>query len=127
MSNQNIRVLVAEDDLEIAALLRTTLEDAGYQINLVHDGEAALAAAIDDKPDLIVLDVMMPQMNGWEVCKSLRARGDFGDVGILMLTAIGPNLNEMTAPLYGADDHLDKPFQIPELLARLEKLASAQR
>ena len=80
MSNQNIRVLVAEDDLEIAALLRTTLEDAGYQTNVVHDGEAALAAAIDDKPDLIVLDVMMPQMNGWEVCKSLRARGDFGDV-----------------------------------------------
>ena len=122
MSNATTRLLVAEDDLEIAALLRATLEGAGYNITLVHDGEAALASAVEDKPDAIILDVMMPQMNGWEVCKSLRARGDFGDVGILMLTAIGPNLNEMTAPLYGADDHLDKPFSIDELLQRVEKL-----
>ena len=122
MSNATTRLLVAEDDLEIAALLRATLEGAGYNITLVHDGEAALASAVEDKPDAIILDVMLPQMNGWEVCKSLRARGDFGDVGILMLTAIGPNLNEMTAPLYGADDHLDKPFSIDELLQRVEKL-----
>ena len=122
MTDTKARLLVAEDDLDIAALLRSTLEGAGYSITLVHDGEAALAAAIEDKPDAVILDVMMPQMNGWEVCKNLRARGDFGDVGILMLTAIGPNLNEMTAPLYGADDHLDKPFDIDELLQRVERL-----
>ena len=71
----------------------------------------------------------MPQMNGWEVCRALRARVEFTNVGILMLTAIGPNLNEMTAPLYGADDHLDKPFVISELLARLKALSAeiAQR
>lgn len=126
MSNDNTRLLVAEDDLEIAALLRTTLEGAGYTITLVHDGEAALASAIDNKPDAIILDVMMPQMNGWEVCKGLRARSEFADVGILMLTAIGPNLNEMTAPLYGADDHLDKPFDIDELLGRVAKLVAGR-
>ena len=116
------KVLIAEDDLEIADMLRTTLATEGYQVTLTHDGEEALQSALADKPDVVILDVMMPQMNGWEVCKSLRARGDFGDVGILMLTAIGPNLNEMTAPLYGADDHLDKPFSIDELLQRVEKL-----
>ena len=121
--HSELKVLVAEDDLEIGDMLRATLSGAGYDVTLVHDGEEALRAALSQKPDLIVLDVMMPQMNGWEVCKNLRARPEFGDVGILMLTAIGPNLNEMTAPLYGADDHLDKPFLIDELLERLATLA----
>ena len=122
--NSEVRVLVAEDDLEIAALLRTTIEGAGFQLTMVHDGESALNQAIELHPDVIVLDVMMPQMNGWEVCKSLRARADFASTGILMLTTIGPNLNEMTAPLYGADDHLDKPFDIDELLGRIGRLAN---
>ncbi len=125
--DNGIHVLVAEDDLEIAGLLRKTLTAAGYRIALSYDGEEALRSALGHKPDLVVLDVMMPQMNGWEVCKTLRARRDFDDVGILMLTAIGPNLNEMTAPLYGADDHLDKPFLIEELLDRLEGLAKRFR
>ena len=123
MSNDRIRVLAAEDDLEIAGLLRATIESAGYDVTIVHDGESALRKAIELHPRVIVLDVMMPNMNGWEVCKALRARSDFADVGILMLTAIGPNLNEMTAPLYGADDHLDKPFDIEELLGRIARLA----
>ena len=119
-----LNLLVAEDDLEIADMLRTTLSGHGYPVRLVHDGQDALETAVAERPDLIILDVMMPEMNGWEVCKALRARPEFGDVGILMLTAIGPNLNEMTAPLYGADDHLDKPFIIEELLERIDALAA---
>jgi DNA-binding response OmpR family regulator len=122
--DNGIHVLVAEDDLEISGILRKALTSAGYRIAMTYDGEEALRAALAHKPDLVVLDVMMPQMNGWEVCKAMRARPEFQDVGILMLTAIGPNLNEMTAPLYGADDHLDKPFLIDELLERLERLAT---
>ena len=118
------KVLIAEDDLEIADMLRTTLATEGYQVTLTHDGEEALKSALADKPDVVILDVMMPHMNGWEVCKNLRSQADFNDVGILMLTAIGPNLNEMTAPLYGADDHLDKPFLIEDLLSRVSALAS---
>lgn len=118
-----IHVLVAEDDLDIADVLRKTLAGAGYRVTVTCDGEEALAAALANKPDLVVLDVMMPAVNGWEVCKTLRARRDFDGVGILMLTAIGPNLNEMTAPLYGADDHLDKPFMVDELLEKLAHLA----
>ncbi len=121
------KILVAEDDLEIADMLRMTLMGAGYDVTLVHDGEEALREAIASPPELVILDVMMPQMNGWEVCRALRARPEFEDVGILMLTAIGPNLNEMTAPLYGADDHLDKPFVITELLSRLASLLEAVR
>jgi DNA-binding response OmpR family regulator len=115
-------ILVADDDLEIADLLRSALDGAGYRVTLVHDGQAALVAAGREKPDAVVLDVMMPEKNGWEVARELRSDADFNDVGILMLTAIGPNLNEMTAPLYGADDHLDKPFVISELLERLGAL-----
>lgn len=125
--DNGIAVLVAEDDLEIADLLRTTLEHAGYRVTLTYDGEEALRAAAEAKPDLVVLDVMMPQLNGWEVCKALRADDRFADVGILMLTAIGPNLNEMTAPLYGADDHLDKPFLTEELLEKLADLTAARK
>jgi DNA-binding response OmpR family regulator len=121
--DNGISVLIAEDDLEIAALVRKALTQAGYRTTLATDGEEALRSALADRPDLVVLDVMMPQMNGWEVCKALRARPDFDGTGILMLTAIGPNLNEMTAPLYGADDHLDKPFLIDELLERLRQLS----
>ncbi len=123
LKDNGIHVLVAEDDLEIASVLRRALTQAGYRIALTYDGEEALRSALSQKPDLVILDVMMPNVNGWEVCKNLRARPDFNDVGILMLTAIGPNLNEMTAPLYGADDHLDKPFDIAELIERLQALA----
>lgn len=121
--DNGIHMLIAEDDLEIAGMLRKALTAEGYRITLAYDGEEALRAALAHKPDLVILDVMMPQMNGWEVCKALRARPEFADVGILMLTAIGPNLNEMTAPLYGADDFLDKPFLIEDLLGKLRHLA----
>jgi two-component system OmpR family response regulator/two-component system alkaline phosphatase synthesis response regulator PhoP len=70
----------------------------------------------------MVLDVMMPKLNGWEVCKYVRSKEAFNDVGIVMLTAIGPRLNELTSPLYGADEHLDKPFDLDELEALIEKV-----
>lgn len=126
-ADNGINVLVAEDDFEIADVLRRAIGGAGYRVTVTCDGEEALAAAMANRPDLVVLDVMMPAVNGWEVCKSLRANKDFAEVGILMLTAIGPNLNEMTAPLYGADDHLDKPFMVDELLDKLASLARRYR
>jgi len=125
--SNGLSVLVAEDDYEIADMLRKTLAQAGYTVTVACDGEEALAAAMANRPDLVVLDVMMPAINGWEVCKALRARPEFAEVGILMLTAIGPNLNEMTAPLYGADDFLDKPFLVEDLLDKLAKLPVVAR
>ena len=84
------------------------------------DGEEALRVARREKPDLIVLDVMMPGMSGWEVCRAVREDENLADTGVLMLTGIGERLNEMTSPLYGADDFLDKPFDLEDLEAKLE-------
>ena len=79
------------------------------------DGEEALKVARREKPDLIVLDVMMPGMSGWEVCRAVREDDSLSHTGVVMLTGIGERLNEMTSPLYGADEFLDKPFELGDL------------
>ena len=82
---------------------------------------------LDKRPDLVLLDVMMPNLSGWEVAKYLRERPEFDGIGIIMVTAIGETVNEMTSPLYGADDHINKPFQFAELTFKVRKLLSAKR
>jgi two-component system response regulator MprA len=112
-------VLVVEDDRRIAAFLDRALVRAGYHVQLVADGPAALAAAAEAPPDVVVLDVMLPGLNGLEVARRLRADGG---VPILMLTArdgVGDRVQGLDA---GADDYLVKPFALEELLARLRAL-----
>jgi DNA-binding response OmpR family regulator len=108
-------VLVADDDPEILSLLSIRLKKAGYQVVEASDGEQTLAKVREHYPDLVVLDVMMPGKNGWEVAKELRNDDRFKKVGIVMLTAIGEKINEMTSPLYGADEFVDKPFEFADL------------
>jgi DNA-binding response OmpR family regulator len=108
-------VLVADDDPEILSLLSIRLKKAGYQVVEASDGEQTLAKVREHYPDLVVLDVMMPGKNGWEVAKELRNDDRFKRVGIVMLTAIGEKINEMTSPLYGADEFVDKPFEFADL------------
>jgi DNA-binding response OmpR family regulator len=91
------------------------------------DGEEALVVARAEKPDLLVLDVMMPRKNGWEVCKELRSDPAMKDIGILVLTAIGEKMNEMTSPLYGADDYIDKPFEFADLGRRVAKILADKK
>jgi two-component system response regulator MprA len=113
------RVLVVEDDRRIAAFLDRALVRAGYRVDLASDGTAALAAAAEAPPDVVVLDVMLPGLDGLEVARRLRA--DSG-VPILMLTArdgVGDRVQGLDA---GADDYLAKPFALEELLARLRAL-----
>src|SRR5688572_8216038 len=97
-------ILVADDDPEILSLVGRRLSAVGYKVLEAQDGEETLLIARAEKPDLVVLDVMMPRKNGWEVCKELRADPATKGIGILVLTAIGETMNEMTSPLYGADD-----------------------
>ena len=86
------------------------------------DGEQALEAIIQHQPDLVILDVMMPTLSGWELCKYIRGKAELEHIKVLMLTAIGRTVNEMTSPLYGADAHMDKPFDIQEVLETVRTL-----
>jgi len=120
-------VLIADDDPEIRTLLTIRLKKAGFEVFDAADGEQTLAAVREHKPDLVVLDVMMPGKNGWEVAKELRRDDDLKHIGIVMLTAIGERINEMTSPLYGADDYVDKPFEFADLEAKLRAVLATKR
>jgi CheY-like chemotaxis protein len=108
-------ILVVDDDPEIVTLLSTRLGKRGYKISTASDGTQALAIVKRDKPDLVLLDVMMPGKSGWEVARMLKQDPVTQDVKIVMVTAIGEKTNEITAPIYGADAHIDKPFEFDKL------------
>jgi DNA-binding response OmpR family regulator len=112
------RILVAEDEANMAMGLRDNLEFEGHQVIVAEDGEAALEAATRESPDLILLDLMMPRMDGLEVCRRVREAGHA--VPILMLTAKGQEIDVVRGLEAGADDYVTKPFSIRELLARVK-------
>jgi DNA-binding response OmpR family regulator len=116
------KILVADDDLEILALVARHLSALPAEVVEASDGEEALRLAQREKPDLVVLDVMMPGMSGWEVCRAIREDEAMSGTGIIMLTGIGERLNEMTSPLYGADGFLDKPFELEQLSAKVREI-----
>ena len=113
-------ILVAEDQADIRDLIALNLRQAGYQVTAVADGAQALAQQAELARDLLVLDLMMPGVDGLEVCKALRGRG--GAVPILMLTAKSTELDRVLGLELGADDYLTKPFSMAELLARVKAL-----
>ena len=113
-------ILVAEDQTDIRDLLVMNLRSAGYEVSAVGDGEQALARQLATPADLLVLDLMMPRMDGLEVCKALRAKGSAAP--ILMLTAKSTELDRVLGLELGADDYLTKPFSLAELLARVKAL-----
>jgi DNA-binding response OmpR family regulator len=113
-------ILVAEDQADIRDLIALNLRHAGYDVTPVADGRAALASQSDHSSDLLILDLMMPGMDGLEVCKALRAKGRA--MPILMLTAKSTELDRVLGLELGADDYLTKPFSMAELLARVKAL-----
>ena len=115
----NIKILIVEDEADMLKGLRDNFEYEGYQVVAVKDGEEGLRRASSDKPDLVILDVMLPKMSGLEMCKRLRARSR---VPILMLTARGQEVDKVAGLELGADDYVTKPFSIRELLARVKAL-----
>ncbi|HEX7452416.1 MAG TPA: response regulator, partial [Polyangiaceae bacterium] len=108
-------VLVADDEPSMVAMLSSHLRSKGYTVLEASDGDQALELAHEHLPNLVLLDVMMPGMSGWEVCRKIREAVSLAHTGVIMLTGIGENLNEMTSPLYGADAYLDKPFEFSDL------------
>jgi two-component system, OmpR family, response regulator MprA len=115
-----VRILVVDDDRAVRESLRRSLAFNGYSVDLAQDGQEALEMITSDRPDALVLDVMMPRMDGLQVCRHLRSTGD--DLPILVLTA-RDSVSERVAGLdAGADDYLPKPFALEELLARMRAL-----
>ncbi len=120
-------VLIADDDIEIRRILARALDKLDCEVIQAADGEEALTLVIQEHPDVLVLDVMMPTLSGWEICKYVRGKSEYADIRVLMLTAIGRTVNEMTSPLYGADAHLDKPFDVHEVVSTVQSLLDATR
>jgi DNA-binding response OmpR family regulator len=112
------RVLVVEDDEAMAVALRDGFAYEGYEVTVARDGEEGLALAREQPPDLMILDVMLPRMNGLEVCKLLRSEGS--ELPVIMLTARGQEIDKVLGLKLGADDYVTKPFSFMELMARVE-------
>ncbi|MEX0800250.1 MAG: response regulator transcription factor [Dehalococcoidia bacterium] len=113
-------LLVVEDERRLAQVVRKVLEEEGHTVDVAHDGEEGLAMAMDASHDVVVLDVMLPGMDGFEVCRSLRANRV--DTPVLLLTALDSVDDRVRGLDSGADDYLPKPFAFQELLARLRAL-----
>ena len=111
------KMLVADDDLNICELLRLYLEKEGFEVVMAHDGEEAVARFESEKPSLILLDIMMPKLDGWQVCRQIRQKSD---CPIIMLTAKGETCDKVLGLELGADDYVVKPFDTKEIVARIK-------
>ena len=119
-AHRRAKILVVEDEPAMVAGLRDNFEFEGYEVITARDGIEGLERALDESPDLVVLDVMMPRMSGLEVCKQLRAKR--ASLPIIMLTARGQEVDKVVGLELGADDYVTKPFSIRELLARVKSV-----
>ena len=113
------RILVIDDDPAISELVAVNLEMAGYEVDQAEDGIKGQALALQIMPDLIVLDLMLPRVDGFTVCQRLRRDDRTGNIPVVMLTALGQTQDKVEGFNAGADDYLTKPFEVEELLARV--------
>ena len=113
----NNKVLVVDDEKNICELLRLYLEKEGFEVIIAHDGEKAVAVAKEQSPALVLLDIMMPNMDGWDTCREIRS---FSNIPIIMLTAKGETFDKVLGLELGADDYIVKPFDTKEVIARIK-------
>lgn len=111
------KILVADDDKNICELIRLYLEKEGYTVVLAHDGEMAVEKFNAETPDLILLDIMMPRLDGWQVCREIRKKAN---TPIIMITAKGETFDKVLGLELGADDYVVKPFDTKEIVARIK-------
>ena len=117
-NKKKARVLIVEDDSSLLFGLKKNLQFEGYEVLTAADGEAGLGLAVDERPDLIILDVMLPRMNGFEVCEVLRSNKV--ETPVIFLTAKALESDKVTGLTLGGDDYMTKPFSVAELLARIQ-------
>ena len=120
----NEKILVVDDDQNICELLRLYLEKEGYAVKLVNDGVSAVNAFKQENPDLMILDIMLPKLDGWQVCREIRK---FSDKPIIMLTAKGEVFDKVLGLELGADDYMTKPFDTKEMVARIKAVLRRDR
>ena len=113
-------VLVVDDEPNIVMSLEFLMEQAGFEVRVAADGEAALKAMEDKLPDLVLLDVMMPKRDGYDLCQMIRAKPEWKEVRIIMLTAKGREVEREKGMALGADDYVTKPFSTRELVERVK-------
>ena len=118
--SQKRKLLVVEDETSISVLLKQNLEFEGYEVQVCEDGKSGYECAKTEDPDLVILDLMLPEMSGIEVCKRLREEEN--PVPIIMLTAKSEQVDKIRGFRYGADDYITKPFDIMELVARVDAI-----
>ncbi|MBI4741038.1 MAG: response regulator [Betaproteobacteria bacterium] len=119
------KVLIADDEQNIVISIEFLLRREGFEVVVASDGEAALVKAREEKPDLVLLDVMMPKMNGFDVCQALRADPELAGMRVLMLTAKGRETEVSKGLGLGADAYMTKPFSTKELVAQVRALLGA--
>jgi DNA-binding response OmpR family regulator len=124
---ESLQILVAEDDRDIADLIAHYLQKTGWKAHLVSSGDEALASARRNPPDVIILDVMMPGLSGFEVCRALRADKQTALIPIIILTARAEETDRVVGLELGADDYMSKPFSPNELVARIRALMRRSR
>ena len=123
----NERILVVDDDREIVRLVRGYLAQAGYEVLVAYDGEAALHVLRQSHPDLLLLDLMLPDRDGWEITRLIRADDTVADTPVIMLTARVEDGDKIVGLELGADDYITKPFNPREVVARVRALLRRQR
>jgi DNA-binding response OmpR family regulator len=116
------KVLIADDEPNIVTALEFLLERNGYEVYIARNGDAALKLVEEQRPDLVLLDVMMPVRSGFEVCQRMRERADWRDIKIIMLTAKGRDVEMSKGLSIGADLYITKPFSTQELVAKINGL-----
>lgn len=121
-------ILVVDDSPDNVTILRTLLEARGYRVVSAPDGRSALARVREDHPDLVLLDVMMPGMDGWQVCRAIKGHADFASIRVVMVTARSEFEDRMEGMRSGADDYVAKPLNLAELELKVRRnLAAMER
>ena len=116
---KSLKILIVDDDKNICDLLRLYLEKDGYSVILSHDGEEAVVKFNALKPDMVLLDIMLPGIDGWQVCREIRKKSN---VPIIMITAKGETIDKIIGLELGADDYIVKPFDAKEVIARINAI-----
>ncbi|MBU0581241.1 MAG: response regulator transcription factor [Candidatus Margulisbacteria bacterium] len=119
---EDIKILLVEDEANLLKLTSLMLEKAGFKVIQAENGAKGVEVALKENPDIVITDLIMPEKNGFELCKELRKSETMSKVPIIVLTAMGDEFNKITAFDAGADDYLTKPFNMDELKARIQSL-----